>query len=136
MRFLTFFLTAFLFLQLASCKPDADVAPKQTKLVDRTWLRSHEEESANSPIKVYRPEGYAFPPSWPRSGYLFHADGRLTYYNPAPNDAGSIPSEVGTWTWENSGIIHGQLSAQYGSDNYKLRVIELTEEILQVEPIQ
>ncbi|WP_143436373.1 hypothetical protein [Hymenobacter crusticola] len=109
------------------------MAPTSAKLADRTWLRSHEEESANSFIQVYRPESYAFPPSWPRTGYLFHADGRLVHYNPAPNDGGSIPSEVGTWTWEEAAIIHGHFSAQYGAGDYKLKVIELTNSILKVQ---
>ncbi|MBO3272649.1 hypothetical protein [Hymenobacter defluvii] len=135
MRLLTLFFAVFLFLQLASCESDADVAPTQTQLVDRIWLRSHEEEAANSAIQVYRPKGYSFPPSWPRSGYLFHTDGRLVHYSPAPNDGGSIPEEVGIWTWESSNILHGHLSAQYGSD-YKLKVVELTPEVLKVEQVQ
>ncbi|WP_324676124.1 hypothetical protein [Hymenobacter sp. GOD-10R] len=136
MRLLTLLLTVFLFAQLASCKSDADVKPTQTKLIDRTWLRSHEEEPANSSVQIYRPEGYAFPPSWPRTGFLFYADGRLVTYSPAANDGGSIPTEVGTWTWEQDAIIHTQFSAQYGSGKYRLRVIELTRDVLKVQQLQ
>lgn len=133
MRFLTLFL--LLLVHLSGCKPDSDVVPTQAKLVNRVWLRSHEEESASSSTRVYRLEGYNFPPSWPRTGYLFHEDGRLVHYNPAPNDGGSIPSEVGTWTWEDADIIYGHYSSPYSTGEYKLKVIELTNDMLKVREL-
>jgi hypothetical protein len=60
-------------------------------LTDRVWVRSHEEE--RGPVRVYRPEGYPFPPARGREGLTFHGDGRFDYRAPSAR-AGT---ETGTW---------------------------------------
>ena len=60
------------------------------ELIDRTWLRSHEEETGD--VRVYRPEDHPLPPARGREGLTFHSDGRFDYR--APGRAGT---ETGTW---------------------------------------
>ena len=60
------------------------------ELTDRTWLRSHEEETGD--VRVYRPEDHPLPPARGREGLTYHSDGRFDYR--APGRAGT---ETGTW---------------------------------------
>ena len=60
------------------------------ELTDRTWLRSHEEETGD--VRVYRPEDHPLPPARGREELTFHSDGRFDYR--APGRAGT---ETGTW---------------------------------------
>lgn len=48
---------------------------------------------------VYRPEGYEFPPSFPRKGFKFEANGQFTFYEASPTD-GIIQIE-GRWEQHN-----------------------------------
>jgi hypothetical protein len=54
------------------------------KLLERRWLHSHEEDSERA--VVYRPAGWAFPPSRGRSGFDLRPGGRLVTLGPGPTD--------------------------------------------------
>jgi hypothetical protein len=56
---------------------------------------SFEESSDDGAI--FRPSGYKFPPSYPRPGFKFDADGQYTSYQPAANDAGTVPEMGLSW---------------------------------------
>ncbi len=60
---------------------------------DRVWLRSLEEETGD--VRVYRPDGYPFPPARGREGLSFHSDGLLDYLVPGRDDRPT--AEPGTW---------------------------------------
>jgi hypothetical protein len=56
---------------------NVDVSSLRSCLIGVRWLHSHEEDRAD--VTVYRPGGFAFPPSRGRVGFLLEASGRLVY---------------------------------------------------------
>jgi hypothetical protein len=62
------------------------------------WVHSHEEDGDG--VTVYRPSGYAFPPSRGRRGLEFRKGGELVYHGIARAD-GSEPLS-GKWSMEGS----------------------------------
>jgi hypothetical protein len=62
----------------------------------QTWIHSHEEDTATE--RVYRPAGYAFPPSRGRTGFDLRPDRTYTRIGIAARD-GSTRSE-GTWEYQ------------------------------------
>jgi hypothetical protein len=68
--------------------------PKQ---VYKHWIHSHEEDQGD--VKVFRPQGYEFPPSRGRAGFEIRQDGVFIDHPIAPADGNeSIPGK-----WENLG---------------------------------
>lgn len=66
-----------------------------------TWLHSWEEDAGGE--LVYRPDGFAFPPSRRgRDGFALAADGTLTVLVPGPADR-HVESD-GTWAETASGV--------------------------------
>jgi hypothetical protein len=57
------------------------------------WLHSHEEDTDST--MVYRPRGYAFPPSRGRDAIDLRLDGTLIEYGIGPDDRGQ--AVVGRW---------------------------------------
>lgn len=56
-----------------------------------TWIHSHEEDSGAE--RVYRREGFDFPPSRGRDGFRLEADGSAETIGPGPADVpGSAPA--------------------------------------------
>ncbi|MBI4700686.1 MAG: hypothetical protein HY744_05900 [Deltaproteobacteria bacterium] len=67
----------------------------------RRWLRSHEEGSPDE--LVFRPAGYAFPPSRGRSGFELRPDGALVRIAIGPADG---PREsAGRWRLEDDELV-------------------------------
>jgi hypothetical protein len=67
--------------------------PIDVSLLCRSWLHSREEDTPTE--AVYRPSGYAFPPSRGRSGYAFSADGTFKRIGIGPTDISSV--KQGRW---------------------------------------
>lgn len=62
----------------------------------QTWIHSHEDDTATE--RVYRPAGYAFPPSRGRTGFELRPDRTFTRIGISPRD-GSTRTD-GTWEYE------------------------------------
>jgi hypothetical protein len=92
-------------------------------LTDRVWLRAHEEESG--PVRVYRPEGHAFPPARGREGLTFHDDGRFEYR--PPGRAGTEGVEQGTWRATSDG-----LRVDLAGQTIPMRVTEVGDDVLRL----
>lgn len=90
-------------------------------LTDRTWLRSPEEEQGA--VRVYRPEGYPFPPARGREGLTFHSDGRFDYR--APGRAGTA---TGTWQAAPGGV-----RVDIAGQQILLRIREVGDDVLRLE---
>ncbi len=58
------------------------------------WAHSHEEDTDE--VEVYRPPGFAFPPSFPRRGFEIRTDG--VYLRRGPGPADELVTETGRWT--------------------------------------
>ncbi|MCC2546909.1 hypothetical protein LJY25_10675 [Hymenobacter sp. BT175] len=112
---------------LLSCQPDADLlAPAD--LTGRTWLESHEERPAGSDVQVYRPDTYAFPPSWPRQGFRFDDGGVLTAYGASPADAPE--TYPGRWEQEGAGTYRLTYTMRGQVVSYRLELISLANDVL------
>jgi hypothetical protein len=69
----------------------------QEDLLLRRWIHSHEEDEEGR--MVFRPAGFAFPPSRGRSSFELRPGGVLIEGGPGPDDR---PTET-TGTWEVEG---------------------------------
>jgi hypothetical protein len=64
-----------------------------TSAIIGTWFHSYEEDTADA--NVYRPKGFAFPPSRGRPGLEFRSDGGYVEIGPGADDRGSV--SLGQW---------------------------------------
>ncbi|TGE19340.1 hypothetical protein [Hymenobacter elongatus] len=126
-------------LLLGSCKKEADsAAPLVTQTVfdaqilGRGWLESWEEEQPGSGIKVFRPDTYAFPASWPRTGLRFDANGVFTGRGPGPTDG--ITVYPGLWFTEDNSTFRITPSGE--STSYGLQIISLEKDVLKLRRIE
>ncbi|MQA99160.1 MAG: hypothetical protein GEU78_02515 [Actinobacteria bacterium] len=72
------------------------MAEVQDTLLGRRWVHAHEEDTENN--MVFRPDGYALPPSRGRMSFLLREDGTFTDRAIGPTDR---PEEAtGTWKLE------------------------------------
>jgi hypothetical protein len=68
----------------------------RAELLNRRWIHSHEEDQEGR--MVFRPAGFAFPPSRGRSSFELRPGGVLVEGGPGPDDR---PTEsAGTWELE------------------------------------
>lgn len=92
----------------------------------KRWLHSHEEDTET--VKVYRPEGYAFPPSRGRTGFDILEDGTLIHIGIAPTN-GSL-EVIGHW----EAISESELVVDLeGKRAYTLRISASDEDTLHIE---
>lgn len=125
-------------LLLGSCSKDADgnnpavtQATFSAQIQGRDWLESWEEEESGSDIKVFRPDTYAFPASWPRNGFRFDSNGVFTGRGPSPTDG--IAIYPGLWITEDNRLYRITPSGQ--STSYGLQLISLQNDVLKVRRI-
>jgi hypothetical protein len=92
------------------------------------WLHSHEEDTAST--IVYRPRGYAFPPSRGRDALEFRPGGTLVEHGIGPDDRGeAVP---GRWEVLRDGRI--LLTVPHGAGGSSARrVLSWTSEVLVLE---
>lgn len=101
------------------------------KLLAQHWVNSHEEETANSDIKVYRPKNSReFPPSRFRMQYIFFEDGTCQWYYLSPTDGHHFRDGIWRIDVNEEDVIHIE---QDGTVSY--RIVELTEEVLRITPM-
>ena len=86
-----------------------------------TWWRSHEEETG--PVRVYRPEGFPFPPARGREGFALHPDGRFDHLGPGRGDRPVVTAG----TWERDG---DRITAHVDGRRIDLDVVEETADVL------
>jgi len=93
--------------------------------LERAWVHSHEEDSADE--QVFRPAGFAFPPSRGRRGFELRPDGKYAETAPGPTDR---PEEAsGTWELDDDTLV---LSPSDGRGSERLRVTVVDAERLVV----
>ena len=71
------------------------------RVLARSWVHAHEEDSETE--IVYRPAGWALPPSRGRSGFELHADGSLVRIQPGPVDRPE--ARPGHWRVEDDRLV-------------------------------
>jgi hypothetical protein len=130
MRLFSVLAALSILLLAATCQPNAKTSSR-LKQLERTWLRSHEEEQGD--VRVYRPNTYAFPPSRGRTGFAFDPNGLFTQLDIAPTDG--LQGRKGTWKPENDHTIRISLDDQKDPD-YRLEIVSLENDVLKVRRIE
>ncbi|TGE22882.1 hypothetical protein [Hymenobacter metallicola] len=137
MRLLLFSLSALLLL--GSCSKESDpTAPIVTQasfdsqIQGRNWVESWEEEQPGSDIKVFRPDTYAFPASWPRNGFRFDENGVFTGRGPSPTDG--IAIYPGLWITEDNSTF--RITPSGKSISYGLQLISIQNDVLYVRRVE
>ena len=101
-----------------------------TEYLTQHWVHSREEEPEGSDLQVYRPDDYKdFPSSWFRMQYIFEEGGDCEWLFLAPDDGHYF--KAGTWQLENEDVI----VVDKGERTSRYRVVELTEDLLQMRPL-
>lgn len=112
--------------------PSAASAEVDPARLTRHWVRSYEEEAAESGVEVFRPDGFrAFPPSRFRMQYVFEAGGDCEWFYLAPNDG----HHFRPGTWRLTGEEEDVLRIQQGEQTVTYRILELTDDLLRMTPV-
>jgi hypothetical protein len=90
----------------------------EVRIVGRWWMHSHEEDGNEG--MVFRPSGFAFPPSRGREGFELRPDHSFADMTVAPAD-GTTQSE-GTWEIVDEPSLAISLRRQQGPARF-LRII-------------
>jgi hypothetical protein len=96
------------------------------EILVRRWMRSHEEDAGGQ--AVYRPAGWAFPPSRGRAGFDLRPDGTLLRLQPGPADR---PRKArGRWRLEGDRLVLLGMGA--GETPQTLKIVSASEDRLVV----
>jgi hypothetical protein len=85
----------------------------------REWVHVREEDTATE--TVYRPAGYALPPSRGRSGLVFDAAGTFKRIGIGQTDVSTVTQ--GTWQLVDAGS--GRIRIEIGNASEELTVVSL-----------
>jgi len=132
MRIAVLFIGCLFSLLLSACTKDND--PTAAEIADKlegSWRYSYEESQDD--VQVYRPNTYAFPPSWGRTGFAFDRGGLFTQYDIAATDG--IYSRPGTWKMDGVRTVLISLEDQLEPD-YRLEIVSLKGNVLKVRQLQ
>jgi hypothetical protein len=95
--------------------------------VFRHWIHSREEDEAS--VEVYRPEGFAFPPSFGRDGFTMRPNGRLIQDVVGPADGTiQVPGH-----WQQIGP--NQVAVRFESDrhpDYAFEILSVDDTVLRL----
>jgi hypothetical protein len=93
-------------------------------LLTRHWVHSHEEDTADR--VVFRPAGYAFPPSRGRRGFELKPGGKYVEHRIGPTDR-TVKAD-GTWKMQDDGNL--SVTTDAGAPAKTLNVVEVDQERL------
>jgi hypothetical protein len=116
---------------ILSCKEKSNPAKTTNDLQElvQGWTNSFEEETDS--INIYRPSNYKqYPIARYRDGFDLQNDGKCIYMVLSPNDAHY--SVAGTWSVNVSSDTIVELRDTVGGVHYKLKVVELKNDLLRV----
>jgi hypothetical protein len=100
----------------------ADLPPE----LFRHWIHSREEDQDD--VRFFRPEGFAFPPSFGRDGIEMRPDGSFVQHDLGPADGTvQIP---GRWTQQGPGLV----AVRFGGarEDYAFTVVDVDVELLRI----
>ena len=97
------------------------------------WVRSHEEEEPAGTVEVFRPaSSKEFPPSRFRMAYKFSQNGDCEYHVLSPDDAHRFDA----CTWRVVEGDHARLEIAAIETRTSFKIVELSEGLLRLEPIE
>jgi hypothetical protein len=101
------------------------------RAVFRHWIHSREEDAGG--VEVYRPEGYAFPPSFGRDGFEMQPEGRFIQDVISPTDG----TEQVPGHWRQTGpnqVAVRFVSARY--PDYAFQIVGVDDAVLRLRPLR
>ena len=114
---------------VAAKKPAPATASVASPLLYRKWVSSYEDEKSDG-VLVYRPDGYAFPPSRGRKAVSFQKDGSMVRFDIAPNDG----QKIVMGRWERTKLPNTMKVTVQGSeiDVYFVEVVSVGKDMLKI----
>lgn len=95
-----------------------------------TWIHSHEEDTPE--FAIYRPEGFAFPPSYGRTGFEFLPGGYLVLHSAGPADEPLVTP--GRWEFVSDTAVRVRVSAPGGPYlDETLKIRSCSDGVMEVE---
>ena len=110
--------------------PSNDSSPKLPPEIFKTWQHSYEEDVED--VRVYRPSGFNFPPTFFREAMTFKRNGEFLLTVPGPADVPELI--VGTWQAETSNQIRVRFERNQ-REPFTLQIISIDQEVLKVRRI-
>ncbi|MGZ9112552.1 MAG: hypothetical protein ACXW3X_16135 [Rhodoplanes sp.] len=93
----------------------------------RHWIHSREEDTGD--IEVYRPEGFAFPPSFGRDGFEMRKNGQFIQDDIGPADG--VVQVLGRWTSLGSRRVSVSFEGT-DREGYSFEIVTVDDTILQI----
>jgi hypothetical protein len=93
----------------------------------RHWIHSREEDAGD--LEVYRPEGFAFPPSFGRDGFEMRKDG--IFVLDVIGDADGVEKVLGRWTSAGSRGVSVCFDDP-GRPGFSFEVVDVADDILRI----
>jgi hypothetical protein len=93
----------------------------------RHWIHSREEDTGD--IEVYRPEGFAFPPSFGRDGFEMRKDGQFIQDDIGPADG--VVQVLGRWTSLGSQRVSVSFEGTE-REGYSFEIVSVDDSVLQI----
>jgi hypothetical protein len=93
----------------------------------RHWIHSREEDTGD--IEVYRPEGFAFPPSFGRDGFEMRKNGQFIQDDIGPADG--VVQVLGRWTSLGSQRVSVSFEGT-DREGYSFEIVTVDDTILQI----
>lgn len=93
----------------------------------RHWIHSREEDTAG--IEVFRPEGFAFPPSFGRDGFEMRKDGQFIQDDVGPADG--VVQVLGRWTLLGPQRVSVSFDGT-ARESYSFEIVAVDESILRI----
>lgn len=90
-------------------------------------MRSHEEEQG--PVRVYRPQDFAFPPARGREGMAFHSDGTFELISPGRGDRPTRDQG----RWRSAPGDPGRITVTIDGATLELNIVEATDNVMRLE---
>lgn len=122
---------ALLIFFASSCEENESIDKELVIQLSKSWTHSFEENEINL-VQIYRPNNYKeFPAARFRQKFILNTDFTCEYLALSPTDAHYMTEKK--WTLEDSELI--TIKDSDNSTVSKIRIIELTNDMLKVEII-
>jgi hypothetical protein len=96
-------------------------------VIFRHWIHSREEDTGD--IEIYRPEGFAFPPSFGRDGFEMRKNGQFIQDDIGPADG--VVQVLGRWTSLGSQRVSVSFEGTE-REGYSFEIVAVDDSILQI----
>src|SRR5512132_1623383 len=105
----------------------AAAAGQYAPAIFRRWIHSREEDTGG--LEVFRPEGFAFPPSFGRDGFEMRKDGQFVQHDIGLAD--EVVQVLGRWTSLGSQRVSVSFEGTE-REGYSFEIVAVDESVLRI----